>query len=385
MAADKSQKTEKPTDKKKRDAKKEGQVVRSQDLVPWLLVVVATFLMPAYLSRAGTVLTERLARVKVVAADPSIEAAQAELSGALRDLFGLCVPVLLAAAAIALVATIGQTGFMLSAKSLKPQWKRLNPVTGLKRIVSPRGQWEAAKSALRLGMVALVAVPIVLGTAEDLAGRSQFELGASLAYLGGRLIDLARLVGILGLVISAADYGMQRRNHLRELKMSKQEIKDEQKQTDGDPLIKGRMRRAAQELSRNRMLAKTADATVIVVNPTHFSVALKYDEDLGVPIVIGKGVGAAALKIRAEGLAASVPVVECRPLARALYRVCAVGGPVPAELFQGVAVLLAFVHRLGHRRSLGGIHLLPFDIEALAIPERAARPAVAADELEPVG
>lgn len=385
MAADKSQKTEKPTDKKKRDAKKEGQVVRSQDLVPWLLVVVATFLMPAYLSRAGTVLTERLARVKIVAADPSIEAAQAELSGALRDLFGLCVPVLLAAAAIALVATIGQTGFMLSAKSLKPQWKRLNPATGLKRIVSPRGQWEAAKSALRLGMVALVAVPIVLGTAEDLAGRSQFELGASLAYLGGRLIDLARLVGILGLVISAADYGMQRRNHLRELKMSKQEIKDEQKQTDGDPLIKGRMRRAAQELSRNRMLAKTADATVIVVNPTHFSVALKYDEDLGVPIVIGKGVGAAALKIRAEGLAASVPVVECRPLARALYRVCAVGGPVPAELFQGVAVLLAFVHRLGTRRSLGGIHLLPFDIEALAIPERAARPAVAADELEPVG
>ena len=373
MAGDKTSKTEKPTEKKKRDSRREGQVVRSQDLVPWLLVVCATFIMPAYLGTAGRVLTDRLARVRVVAADPSPQAAGAEMGGALTDIFQLCIPVLVGAGLISLLATLGQTGFMFSMKALKPQFKRLNPVAGLKRIISPRGQWEAVKAAMRLAMVSLVAIPLVMGVADDLTGRPQFEIGASLGYLGGKLIDLARLVGVLGLLISALDYAMQRRNHLRELKMSKQEIKDEHKQTDGDPYIKGRMRQAARQMSRNRMLANSAPATVIVVNPTHFSVALRYDEEIGVPVVVDKGVGAKALKIRAQGLADSVPVVECRPLARALFRVCVVGTPVPNEMFQGVAVLLAFVHRLGARRSLGGVHLMPFDIESLAIPEKTRK------------
>ena len=373
MAGDKTSKTEKPTERKKKDSRKEGQVVRSQDLVPWLLVVCATFIMPAYLGTAGDVLSTRLARVRVVAANPTPEAATAELGGAMGDIFQLCVPILIGAAVVSLLATVAQTGFILSTKSLKPQFKRLNPVAGLKRIVSPRGQWEAVKSTMRLAMVALVAVPLVMGVADELTGRPQFEIGASLAYLGGKLIDLARLVGMLGLLISALDYAMQRRNHLRELKMSKQEIKDEQKQSDGDPHIKGRMRQAARQMSRNRMLANSAPATVIVVNPTHFSVALRYDEQIGVPVVVDKGVGAKALRIRAEALANSIPVVECRPLARALFRMCVVGTPVPKEMFQGVAVLLAFVHRLGARRSLGGIHLMPFDIEALAIPEKTRK------------
>lgn len=378
MAGDKSQKTELPTEKKKKDAKKEGQAIRSQDLVPWLLVLAASFIMPAYLSTAGDVLSARMNRVRVVAQSPTPTMAMAELGGAMSDIFRLMLPILLGAAVISLAATIGQTGLMLSTKSLKPQFKRLNPWAGLKRLVSPRGQWEAAKSAIKLAMVAAVAIPVVMGVADDLTGRPQFELGASLAYLGGKLIDLTRLVATLGLVVSAIDWGMQRRNHYRELKMSKQEIKDENKQSDGDPHVKGRMRQAAREMSRNRMLASSAPPTVIVVNPTHFSVALRYDEQTGVPIVVNKGVGAKALRIRAEGLAASVPVVECRPLARALYRVCAVGTPVPAEMFQGVAVLLAFVHRLGSRRSLGGVHLMPFDLEALAIPDAVRRRDAAA-------
>jgi flagellar biosynthesis protein FlhB len=371
MAGDKSQKTEKATERKKKESRKEGKVVKSMDLVPWLLVVVSTFILPSYLSRAGDVLSARLVRVREVAAEPTSAAAQAELGGALTDIFLLMLPVLAGAAVIAILATIGQTGFMLSTKAMKPQVKRLNPVAGLKRLVSPRGQWEAVKAAMRLAMVAAVAIPLVKGVSDDLTGRPQFELGASLVYLGGKLLDLTRLVGFLGLLIAAADYAMQRKNHMRDMKMSKQEIKDEQKQTDGDPHIKGRMRQAARDMSRNRMLANSAPATVMVVNPTHYSVGLRYDEEIGVPIVVSKGIGAMALKLRAEALSESIPVVECRPLARALHRVCVVGTPVPNEMFQGVAVLLAFVHRLGRRRSLGGIHLMPFDIEALAIPERA--------------
>ena len=371
---DKSQKTEKPTERRKKKAREDGQVVKSPEIVPWLLVLVLTFVIPAYLSRAAGVLTSRLAQVQAAAAEPTPAVAGAAIRGALLDVFTLTLPVLIGAGVIALAATVGQVGFIISPKALKPQFKRLNPVTGLKRIVSAKGQWEAAKAILRLIVVAVVAIPVVIGVGADLADGG-LPLGEGLAYLGAQLLMLVRMVAFLALLLSAADYGMQRRNHLRDLRMSKQEIKDEQKQSDGDPMLKGRMRRTAQELSRNRMLASTADATVIVVNPTHFSVALRYDPGIGVPVVIAKGVGASALRIRAEGLEASVPVVECKPLARALYRVCGVGSPVPTEMFQGVAVLLAFVHRLGNRRSLGGIHVLPHDIDALALPDRVREAA----------
>ena len=374
MAGDKSQKTEKPTERRKKKAREDGQVVKSPEIVPWLLVLVLTFVIPAYLSRAAGVLTSRLAQVQAAAAEPTPAVAGAAIRGALLDVFTLTLPVLIGAGVIALAATVGQVGFIISPKALKPQFKRLNPVTGLKRIVSAKGQWEAAKAILRLIVVAVVAIPVVIGVGADLADGG-LPLGEGLAYLGAQLLMLVRMVAFLALLLSAADYGMQRRNHLRDLRMSKQEIKDEQKQSDGDPMLKGRMRRTAQELSRNRMLASTADATVIVVNPTHFSVALRYDPGIGVPVVIAKGVGASALRIRAEGLEASVPVVECKPLARALYRVCGVGSPVPTEMFQGVAVLLAFVHRLGNRRSLGGIHVLPHDIDALALPDRVREAA----------
>ncbi len=368
--ADKSQKTEKPTERRRKKARSEGQVVRSQDIVPWLMVLLATFVLPTYISAAGKVLTHRLASIRGVAADPTTTAAAGQMGGAATDVLQLTLPVLLGGALIAIVMSLAQTGFVLSPKALKPQPKRLNPIAGLKRLVSPRGQWEALKAFLRLCAVALVAVPLVLGVTRDLAGQGQLDLGSGVVYLGGRLLDLARLVALLGLLISAADYAVQRRNHNRDLRMSKQEIKDEQKQSDGDPHLKGRIRRVAREMSRNRMLATTADATVIVVNPTHYSVALRYDDAMGVPLVVAKGVGQSALKIRAEGLAASIPVVECKPLARALFRVCSVGTPVPRELFQGVAVLLAFVHRLGNRRSLGGVHTMPYDLDLLDLPEK---------------
>ena len=378
---DKTQKTEKPTDRRKKKAREDGQVVKSAEVVPWLLVLIATFVMPAFLGLAGEVLFDRMAEIRTAAADPSPAAAVAAVREAFFAVLTLTVPLLIGAAAIAFVATIGQVGPLLSIKAVRPQFKRLNPWTGLKRIVSAKGQWEAAKAILRLVVVAVVAIPLMVDTGNDLAAGGM-TLGAGLGYIGGRLLQLVRMVAFLALLVSAADYAMQKRNHIKDLMMSKQEIKDEQKQSDGDPLMKGRMRQAARELSRNRMLANVADASVIVVNPTHFSVALRYDPLVGVPIVIAKGVGNAALRLRQEGLDAMVPVVECKPLARALYRVCDVGTPVPNEMFQGVAVLLAFVQRLGVRRTLGGIHILPHDTDALALPDRireAAERAIAAD------
>lgn len=374
MAGDRAQKTEKPTERRKKKAREDGQVVRSPEVVPWLLVLVVSFVAPLYLSRAGDILVRRIAEIQNAAAEPSTAIVTGSIRGAFFDVLILTVPILVGAAVLAFAASIGQVGFLISTKALKPQFKRLNPVAGIKRIVSRKGQWEAAKALLRLVVVSVVAVPVMVDVGRDLAAGG-LALGDGLAYIGGRLLDLVRMVAFLALLLSAADYAMQRRNHLRDLMMTKQEIKDEQKQSDGDPHTKSRMRRAAQDLSRNRMLASTADATVVVVNPTHFSVALRYDPIVGVPVVVAKGVGNAALRIRKEGLEASIPVVECKPLARALYRVCSVGTPIPNEMFQGVAVLLAFVQRLGVRRSHGGVHVMPDDIDALALPDRLRKAA----------
>lgn len=370
MAGDKAQKTEKPTERRKKKAKSDGQIPRSQDIVPWLLVLVFTFALPRYISAAAETLSTRAIQIRAAAADPTTASAGLAVRGALVDTFQLTLPLLLGSAVIALAASLGQTGPVFSPKSLKPQPKRLNPVAGLKRLVSVKGQWEAAKAAMRLGAVALVAIPIIRNVREEMGYRQNIELGSGLALVGGTLLDLARLVSLLGLVLSAADFAVQRRNHIKDIMMTKQEVKDDHKQSDGDPMVKGRMRRAAQDLSRNRTLAAAGDATVIVVNPTHFSVAVAYDPEIGVPVVVAKGAGAAALKIRSEGLMNSIPVVECKPLARALFRVCDVGSTVPSELFHGVAVLLAFVQRLGTRRTLGGIHVLPTEVDALGLPER---------------
>ena len=378
---DKAQKTEKPTERRKKKAREDGQVVRSADVVPWLLVLITTFVMPTFLGVAGEVLSEQMGEIRSAAATPTPSAAAEAVQGAFFAVLPLTVPLWLGAGVIAFLGTIGQVGPLLSVKAVRPQFKRLNPATGIKRIVSVKGQWEGIKALLRLIVVAVVAIPLMYETGQHLAAGGM-TLGMGLEYLGGRLLTLVRTVAFLALLVAAADYAVQKRNHIKDLMMSKQEIKDEQKQSDGDPMMKGRMRQAARHLSRNRMLANVADANVIVVNPTHFSVALRYDPLVGVPTVVAKGVGSAALRLRQEGLEAMVPVVECKPLARALYRVCDVGSPVPNEMFQGVAVLLAFVQRLGVRRTLGGIHVLPNDTDALALPDRirkAAERAIAAD------
>lgn len=367
MAGDKSQKTEKPTEKRRREARKEGRVVRSADLVPWLSVLVATFIVPSYMVRARDILTRRLSSVGDLSTTPDTGMALAVLRGSVGDLLTLTVPLVLGAVLLAVTLSLAQTGFVLSLKALAPKAERLNPVAGLKRLVSPRGQWEAMKSALRMFAVALVAVPMVIGVGRGISGKSAMPLDVSLGYLGERLLQMTRTVAALGLLISAIDYAMQRRNNEKELKMSKEEIKQETKQSDGDPTVKGRMRQAARSMSRNRMLSAAADATAIVVNPTHFAVAIRYDEEYGVPVVVAKGRGEAALRIRHQGLERSIAVIECRPLARALYRVCDVGTPIPRELFQGVAVLLAFVQRLGPKRSLGGVPVMPDDESALGL------------------
>jgi flagellar biosynthetic protein FlhB len=173
--------------------------------------------------------------------------------------------------------------------------------------------------------------------------------------LGALTLSIVRMVAAAALVVAIADYAFQRRQHANDLKMSKHEIKQEHRENDGDPHVKSRQRSLRFAMSRNRMLAAVGEADVIITNPTHLAVAIRYEPSKGAPRIVARGADGLAARIRSAATTAKVPIVEAKPLARALYGTCRVGEEIPAELYQGVATVLAFIHRLGaNARSYGG-------------------------------
>ena len=257
------------------------------------------------------------------------------------------VPAMLALAGFAVLANMAQVGLLLTGKPLKPKFSRLNPIAGLKRMFSVRSLWATLTSALKLAIIIGVSAVMVKGSARDMMSAPQKtpqDAVHDTAMLG---LQLVRTVAFAALIVGAADYAFQRRQHAREMRMTKHEIKQEHREADGDPNTKMRQRQMRAELSRNRMLADVANADVLITNPTHFAVAVKYERERGAPRVIARGADVIAAAIREAAAAAGVPCIEAKPLARALYAVCRVGEEIPPELYQGVATVLAFLHRLG--------------------------------------
>src|SRR5690606_25402771 len=275
-------------------------------------------------------------------------------------------PVLLTAAAVALLGNLAQVGLVFTATPLKPKAERINPIAGFKRMFSAKSLWETGKQVLTMGVVLAVAVPSVLGIADSLLG-STWELGAALSNLGGSLVSLVRLVAAVGVVIGVADYAWARFNLTRDQRMTKEEVKREHRESEGDPHLKAKLRSTRLAMSQNRMLAAVADASVVITNPTHYAVALAYEPTQGAPKVVALGKDNMALRIRARALDAGVPTVESPPLAQALHRACRVDDEIPPELFQAVATVLAFVHRLG-QRALAGTPM------PLTVPDTWTRP-----------
>jgi flagellar biosynthetic protein FlhB len=255
-------------------------------------------------------------------------------------------PLGLGMVAIGLVGNFAQTGFAISGKALKPKFDRISPKKGLKRLVSPHSAWEAAKAALKLAVLTAVAWPGVahLGTALATGGRvpsSQVLAAAASSTMG-----LIRSTALAGLALAAVDYGFQRRRVRKGMMMTRQEVKDEYRQSEGDPMTRSRIRQRQVEMSRNRMMAAVAVSSVVVVNPTHYAVALEYSAELGTPRVVAKGQGFVAARIREEAEKHNVPIVRDVPLARTLHAACKLGQAIPADLYEAVARLLAFVFSL---------------------------------------
>lgn len=345
--ADKSsgQKTEKPTPKRLREARRKGQIPRSPDLVGWITLLAASYVIPSMLALLQDRFLQYFARsTEFVAAGAWQQAmvASQDLVIAITIVF---VPFLLLLAVITVLAMVAQGGVVLSAEPLKPKKERISPKAGLKRLVSPQSAVDTIKAILRLVALAILMWQIMVGQVAGFltsAVRSPVIGGIE---LGAALLLLVRLAALLGVVVGLGDYAFQRWKTGRQLKMTKEEVKRENRNTEGDPLMRGRRKAMHARVSRNQMLAAVGEASVVVVNPTHVSVALSYDSG-AVPTVVAKGVDELALRIRERAHEEGVPVVESPPLARALNELIEVGDEVPAHLYEAVAIVIAFVMRL---------------------------------------
>lgn len=351
MAKDK---TEKATPKRRRDARHKGQVAKSQDVVDWAALLAGTMAIPSLVRRLADATTQSFSDIQRVTADPSGKAAVDALGAGLRRGILAPLPLMLVVIITTVAVTVGQTGLILTGHPLKPDLKRLNPMKGLKRLFSTQSIWTTSKQMLRMGIVTWLSIPRVRGIVQDLTGSGRPELRTAIVIAGDHVLGLVRLVAFWMLMLAVADYGFQRFQYTRNMRMSKQEIRDEHKQAEGDGMMKGRMRQMQRAMSRNRMMSDLPTANVVVTNPTHIAVALRYDPLVSrAPKVVAVGAGGVAARIRAGAVEAKIPIVEAKPLARALWRSCEVGDEIPVALYEAVAKVLAFVHRLDKRFGVG--------------------------------
>jgi flagellar biosynthetic protein FlhB len=312
-------------------------------------------------SKSFTTVQQLFVHVGAVAQHPEESAVSALLSEALSGFLTTLLPTALGLMLAGVAATAAQGGVSVSGKAIKPNLKKLNPLTGIKRMFGGQGIWEACKALIKTTALASVVLTTV-GKAKGLVSSAgALPLSSVTSTFADCAVLLMRTVAITGLVIAIADYMIVRMRTMKQLKMSKYEIQQEHKQSEGDPHIKAQRRAVMSAMSRNRMMSDVKEADVLLVNPTHVAVALKYEADKGAPRVVAKGADEIASKLREIAAEARVPLVQDIPLARALHASCEIGQEVPAQLFTAVARVLAFVMHLSARGVIGGFHRPGFE------------------------
>ncbi len=377
-AGDKYARTEAPTPKRRKEARDEGQVARSPEVNGWLALLVTSMLLRWFLSLAGSRVFSVTASAVGVMRHPSVAGDVAVLESGLRQFLVVAAIVGGVLLAVGVVASVAQVGRAASVKAARPRFTRLSPKSGLKRLFSLQAGWELAKQVLKLALLAGVAYYSLRTLLMTVGDKQPVSLAPLLSYLGSSLVSFVRTVAVIGLGLGLADYGYHRHRMSQQLKMTKQEVKDERRQQEGDPAVKGRIRRQQYAIARSKVIAAVKTADVVVANPTHYAVALQYDPSRGgAPRVVAKGVDGLALRIREEAERHGVPVVEDPPLARYLNASCDVEQQVPVAVYVAVARLIAFVYSLTPQMRTVGVHRRPHSVVP-ELDQDAPPPAVEA-------
>ncbi|QTE29885.1 EscU/YscU/HrcU family type III secretion system export apparatus switch protein [Pengzhenrongella sicca] len=370
---DSGSKSHKATPKRMKQLRHDGSLQKSQDLSAWLGMGAAALTLPGLITAGTAAAVEQLQVVRTVIATPDPALAVQALFDASWTILPTLGALLAVVVVTAIVATAAQGGIFFSTKKLKPTFKQFNPVAGLKRILGMQAWWQGLKALLKTIVVGWVLYVTVVKITPMLLSSGGLPLTAVLVLATDGVSGLMRSAVAAGLVLAVFDILVIRKTNRKQTMMSTEEIKQEHKSSEGDPLLKGAIRSKQMAMSRNRMMAGIATADVVLVNPTHVAVALKYEPGKGAPRVIAKGSGHVAARIRAEATKQRVPMIADVALARALNATCKLGEEVPADLFVQVAKILAFVMSLRRRGSAQGIHTVPTQPVRPAHPTRTSR------------
>ena len=342
------EKSEEPTDERREEFRKKGDIPNSRELtsvgVLFTAIMVLTSLAGWIYERLHKILTKVFAMTK----DFRINQENTiDFMGKIwLETILIVIPVGLAIILISMLFTFGQTKLNFSWEKLKPNFKKFNPISNLQRILGSQSIVELSKSFLKMLFISLVAFFILWGEFDKVPALLQLDVISSWSYWGAITKKLFLGVSGLMLIVAAIDYGYNWFQIEKKMKMTKKEVKDEFKNREIDPFIKGQLRQRGRELISGQMIENTRKATVVVANPTHFSVALLYERGMFAPVVVAKGVDDLALKMREVAKDSEVPVVENKPLARAMYKTLEVGDEIPESLFKAVSEVIRHVYKL---------------------------------------
>ncbi len=349
MAGESSQdKTEQPTGKKLSDARKKGNVAQSRE-IPSVSILSGSI---AVLFFAGSWMFGRLTEMMRVMYQRagSLNMAPETMQSLFWEIFlnGVVVlaPLMLVVMTAGVVGNVAQFGFLFTGEKLTPNLAKLNPISGLKKLISLRSFVELAKSIIKLLIISGVAYIVINRYLDQIPGLMQLSVGNILRFIGQVSFQMGLYTCMVLLLMAVLDFAYIKWQHRQDLKMTKQEVKDEYKQREGDPSVKARIRSVQREMARRRMMEAVPEATVVITNPTHLAIALKYEEGMQAPQVVAKGAGFVAEKIKAIAAENDIPLVENKPLARTMFKSTEIDDFIPADLYRAVAEILAYVYRL---------------------------------------
>lgn len=347
------EKTEQPTPRKLEEAREEGNVPKSTDLTAAISLLGAVLLL-SWFGRAMFGAFRAMVQA-MLGGDWSADVTQTGDVGRtvgvmLYEAAGIAMPIALGMLLLGVAGTLGQVGVMLTFKPLVPKFNKLNPVKGLANLFSKRALMRFVMSMGKVFVVSSVAVVVIYFDGPKMLSLIRLESGPLLGAASALVWDLAIKIAIVLLLLAIIDLIYQRWQHQQDLKMTKHEVKEEMKRMEGDPTTKQRRTKVARQMAMQRMGQAVPGADVVVTNPTHFAVALKYDETMAAPKVVAKGVDYMAMRIRQIAVANDVPIVERPPLARSLYKHVEVGREIPLKFYSAVAEILAYVYQLNRSR-----------------------------------
>ena len=343
------ERTEKPTGKKLSKAREEGQVAKSQEISsafilsgalcvflfagPWMFWALSDF-MHGIFQNLGTLHLTGIS-------------ARAFLLEVLQQVGLIIMPLLLVVLILGVAGNLIQVGFLFTLKPFTPKLSKFNPIAGMKKFVSLKSLVELIKSLVKILFIGGISWLVLRGELDAIPSLMEMSVGQILTYIGTVSLKMLFYVSLGMIVLAVIDFSYQRWQHTKDLMMSKQEVKDESKQSEGDPQIKGKIRQAQREMAMRRMMKSVPDADVVITNPTTLAVAVKYDaKRMFAPQIVAKGAKLIAEKIKDVARENHVPVVENKPLAQTLFKSTEIGDFVPSDLYKAVAEVLAYVYKL---------------------------------------